>query len=149
MATATKTRAPAKATMPGTLDYLQHALEDLMHARELAQHDVQARIDSATERIRAAADDMRDKLGDETDELQKRLDHASAEARLEFGRAVIRAQRTPDALNELAPRDPPPQAGDARLNLRCGAATRGVAPLQCPGRARAPRGRRGAPPRAR
>jgi len=78
------------------------ALEDLNRAREHAQHDAQAGIDDATERIRAAADDMRRRLREEADELQTRLDRASEEARVELGRVAIRAQRTPDALGELA-----------------------------------------------
>jgi hypothetical protein len=109
MATATKTadrparaRVRAKAAEPGTLDFLQRALEDLNRAREHAQQDAQAGIDDATERIRAAVDDVRRRLRDEADELQTRLDHASEEVRVELGRAVIRAQRTPEALSELA-----------------------------------------------
>jgi hypothetical protein len=75
MATATK-KTPAKKirTAPpraaarkpvekSTLDYLQHALDDLKKAREKAQHDVRANIDSAIERIRKA-------LGDFTEELR-------------------------------------------------------------------------------
>ena len=109
MATATKTperptrtRARAKVAEPGTLDFLQKALEDLNMAREHAQKDAQAGIDDATERIRAAVDDVRRRLRDEAEELQARLDHASEEARLELGLAVIRAQRTPEALSTLA-----------------------------------------------
>jgi vacuolar-type H+-ATPase subunit E/Vma4 len=110
MATATRTppRAAkpaatrAKTPDPGTLDFLQRALEDLNRAREHAQQDAQAGIDDATERIRAAADDVRRRLREEADELQKRLDRASEEARVELGRVAIRAQRTPEALNELA-----------------------------------------------
>ena len=107
MATATKpkpahTRARAKVVEPGTLDFLQRALEDLNQAREHAQQDAQAGIDDATERIRAAVEDVRKRVREEADELQTRLDHASDEVRLELGRAVIRAQRTPEALSDLA-----------------------------------------------
>ena len=107
MATATKTQATptharAKAPEPGTLDFLQRALEDLNRAREHAQQDARAGIDDATERIRAAVEDVRKRVREESDELQTRLDHTSDEVRLELGRAVIRAQRTPEALTELA-----------------------------------------------
>ena len=109
MTTATKTQvkpahtsARAKVAEPGTLDFLQRALEDLNRAREHAQQDAQAGIDDATERIRAAVEDVRKRVKEEADELQTRLDHASDEVRLELGRAVIRAQRTPEALTELA-----------------------------------------------
>jgi signal transduction histidine kinase len=110
MATATKTRprpvkpaaAKTKPPEPGALDYLQRALEDLNRARVHAQKDAQDGIDDATERIRAAAEDLRKRLRDEADELQTRLDTASDEARIELGRVAIRAQRTPEALAELA-----------------------------------------------
>ena len=92
----------ARTPEPGTLDFLQRALEDLDLAREHAQHDAQAGIDDATERIRAAADDVRRRLREEADELQTRLDRASEDARVELGRVAIRAQRTPEALSELA-----------------------------------------------
>ena len=109
MATATKTeakptrtRAQAEVTEPGTLAFLQRALEDLNRAREHAQRDAQAGIDDAMERIRAAVEDLRKRIREESDELQTRLDHTSDEVRLELGRAVIRAQRNPEALTELA-----------------------------------------------
>ncbi len=110
MATATKTppRAAktaakrANAPEPGTLDFLQRALEDLNRAREHAQKDAQSGIDDATERIRAAADDVRKRLHEEADELQRRLEHASEEARVELGLVAIRAQRSPEALAVLA-----------------------------------------------
>ena len=109
MATATKTaerpvRTPArpKAAEPTTLDFLQQALEDLNRARELAQKEAQGGIDDAMERIRAAVDDVRRRVREEAEELQARLDHASGEARLELARGAIRAQRSPEALTELA-----------------------------------------------
>lgn len=97
-----RTRVRPKDAEPGTLDYLQRALEDLNRAREHAQRDTRSGIDDATERIRAAVEDVRKRVSEEADELQTWLDHASDEARLELGRAVIRAQRTPEALSELA-----------------------------------------------
>ena len=102
MATATRTATRRKAPEPGTLDFLQRALEDLNHAREHAQQDAQSGIDDATERIRAAADDVRKRLREEADELQRRLEHASEEARVELGLVAIRAQRSPEALSVLA-----------------------------------------------
>jgi hypothetical protein len=102
MATATATPTRRKAAEPGTLDYLQRALEDLNRARGHAQKDAQSGIDDATERIRAAADDVRKRLREEADELQTRLEHASDEARLELGLVAVRAQRSPEALSVLA-----------------------------------------------
>jgi hypothetical protein len=99
MATATATPTRRKAAEPGTLDYLQRALEDLNRARGHAQKDAQSGIDDATERIRAAADDVRKRLREEADELQPRLEHATAEARLELGLDAVSAQRSPEALS--------------------------------------------------
>jgi uncharacterized FlaG/YvyC family protein len=73
MATATK-KAPAKKagtahTRAGTrkpvekssLEYLQHAIDDLKKAREQAQHDVRSNIDSAIDRtaLTELADELR------------------------------------------------------------------------------------------
>ena len=46
--------------------------------------------------------DLGSRAHDEAHEWQERLEHASDEARLELGRAAIRAQGTPEALTELA-----------------------------------------------
>jgi hypothetical protein len=59
-----KPRAAKKAPELGTLDYLQHALEDLAQARRHAQQDARGFIDSAAERIRAASKDLRSHLPD-------------------------------------------------------------------------------------
>ena len=74
MATATKkpaakkvapTRKRAVTRKPvekSTLDYLQHALEDLKKAREQAQHEVRSGIDSAIDRIRKALSEMAEEV---------------------------------------------------------------------------------------
>ena len=97
MTAATK-RAPAPKS---ALEYLQQALEDLARAREQAQQDVRAGIDSAVERIRGARKNLGARAHDEAGDLQTRLEHASDDALKEFGRAAIRAQRTPEALTEM------------------------------------------------
>jgi acetyl-CoA carboxylase alpha subunit len=103
MATATKRVAPARRPAEkSTLDYLQRALDDLDHARGHAQQDARASIDNAVDRIRDAVKDIGSRAQDEAHEWQDRLEHVSAEARLELGRAAIRAQGTPEALTELA-----------------------------------------------
>jgi hypothetical protein len=102
MTVATK-KAPARkpADEPSALDYLQHALDDLAHAREHARQDVGAWIDSAAERIRDVRKELGARAHDEADEMQARLERASDEALTEFGRTAVRAQRTPEALTEL------------------------------------------------
>ena len=101
MTAATKKAPAPKPAEKSSQEYLQHALDDLAHAREQAQQDVKAGIDSAVERIRTVRKDLGARAHDEADELQTRLEHASDEALKEFGRAAVRAQRTPEALTEL------------------------------------------------
>jgi hypothetical protein len=101
MTVATK-KAPAhKPAEPSSLDYLQHALDDLVHARDHARQDARAWIDSAADRIREARKDMGARARDEAEGMQSRLEQASDEALREFGRAAVRAQRTPEALTEM------------------------------------------------
>src|SRR3954452_12080293 len=95
---------PAPARKPAeksSLDYLQHALDDLAHAREQAQQEARAGIDAAVQRIREVRKDLGSRAHDEADELQARLERAPGDALKEFGRAAIRAQRTPEALTEM------------------------------------------------
>jgi hypothetical protein len=101
MTAATKKAPAPKPAEKSTLEYLQDALDDLARARDQAQQDVRANIDSAVERIRGVRKDLGARAHDEADELQSRLEHASDDALKEFGRAAIRAQRTPDALAEM------------------------------------------------
>ena len=101
MTAATKKAPAPKPAKKSSLDYLQAALEDLARAREQAQQEARAGIDSAVERIRGVRKDLGARAHDEADELQTRLEHASDDALMEFGRAAIRAQRTPEALTEM------------------------------------------------
>jgi hypothetical protein len=98
---ATKKAPARKPAEMGSLDYLQHALDDLAHARDHARQDARAWIDSAAERIRDARTDLTERARDEADGVQSRLEQASDEALREFGRAAVRAQRTPEALTEM------------------------------------------------
>jgi hypothetical protein len=101
MTAATK-KAPAPVPVDtGSLDYLQHALDDLAGARGQAQQEARAGIDSAVERIRDVRKDLGSRAQGEADELLARLEHVSEEVRREFGRAAIRAQRTPEALAQM------------------------------------------------
>ena len=101
MTAATKKAPALKPAERSTLDYLQRALEDLARAREQAQQDARAGIDAAVERIRGVRKNLGARAHGEADEWQIRLEHASDDALMEFGRAAIRAQRTPEALTEM------------------------------------------------
>jgi hypothetical protein len=101
MTVATKKAPARKPAEMSSLDYLEHALDDLGHAREHARQDVGAWIDSAADRIREARKDLGARVHDEADGMQDRLERASDDALREFGRAAVRAQRTPEALTEM------------------------------------------------
>ena len=101
MTVATKKAPARKPAEPSSLDYLQQALEHLALARGQAQHEARAGIDAAAERIREVRKDLGARARDEAEEMQTRLEHASEDALREFGRAAVRAQRTPEALTEL------------------------------------------------
>lgn len=101
MTAATKKVPASVPADTGSLDYLQRALNDLAGAREQAQQEARGGIDSAVERIRDVRKDLGSRAQGEADELLARLEHVSEEVRQEFGRAAIRAQRTPEALTQM------------------------------------------------
>jgi hypothetical protein len=101
MTAATKKAPATRPDEKGSLDYLQHALDDLARARGQAQQEARAGIDSAVERIRDVRKDLGNRAQSETNDLQARLEHVSEDARRELGRAAIRAQRTPEALTQM------------------------------------------------
>ena len=101
MTAATKKAPARKPAETSSLDYLQQALEHLALARGQAQNEARAGIDAAAERIRQARNDLGARARDEAGEMQTRLEQASEDALREFGRAAVRAQRTPEALTEM------------------------------------------------
>jgi uncharacterized protein YicC (UPF0701 family) len=109
MATAT-TKAPARRAKKAagkradstTLEYLQKAIEDMDHAREHAGKDVRAALDGVMEHVRGLVGDMRKRAENEATDWQHTLEHTTEEMRRELARRAVRAQQTPDALDELA-----------------------------------------------
>lgn len=101
MTAATKKAPAQKPAEKSSLDYLQHALDDLAHARGQAQVEAREGIDSAVERIREVRNDLGARARDEVDGMQARLEHASDDALREFGRAAVLAQRSPEALTDM------------------------------------------------
>jgi hypothetical protein len=101
MTVATKKAPARKPAETSSLDYLQQALEHLALARAQAQHEARAGIDAAAERIREVRKELGARARDEAGDMQARLEHASEDALREFGRAAVRAQRTPEALTEM------------------------------------------------
>jgi hypothetical protein len=101
MTAATRNAPAPKPAEKSSLDYLQEVLDDLARAREQARQEARTGIDSAVERIRDVRTDLMLRAHNEADELQSRLEHASDEALREFGRAAIRAQRSPEGLTQM------------------------------------------------
>jgi len=120
MATATKTKkgtehkAAAKSgNGASTLEYLQHAIEDIDHARQHAVTEVRSALDAALDRLSSAAGDLRTRAEGEASELrqraddqtadwQKSLEGATEDMRRDLARRAVRAQQTPEALTELS-----------------------------------------------
>jgi vacuolar-type H+-ATPase subunit E/Vma4 len=105
MTTSTNKKSDAGATAssePAPLDYLRDALEDLDKAREKAGEEVRAGIDSARERVRDAREELTDRGEGQVKDWRKQLEDATDDALRELGRWGVRAQRSPEALDELA-----------------------------------------------
>lgn len=96
------TTATKKQNTASTLDHLQHAATELDKARGQAGHDVVHSIDTALGRIREAADDVRHRAQDQAGDWQEALEGARGDLRVELGRRGVRAQSSPEALEELA-----------------------------------------------
>jgi hypothetical protein len=110
MATATK-KAPARhpkgkpAAKRGdstTVEYLLKAIEDMNHAREHAGKDMRAGLDALMESVGEMVGDMRKRAEHEAADGQKTLEHTTEDMRRELARRAVRAQQTPDALDDLA-----------------------------------------------
>ena len=110
MATAkskTPARRPAKKSQrpadgATTFEYLQKAIEDLDHARAHAGKDVKSNLDMAIGRMKDVATDFRTRAEDEAGDWQKTIESTTEDMRRELARRAIRAQKSPDALSELA-----------------------------------------------
>ena len=100
---ATKTAPRARARKPATpLDHLQHALEDLDHARKDAGGEARDRIDTAVDCVRDAVRDFRGRGQDQVAEWEKLLERETDEVLIELGKLAVRMQRNPAALRELS-----------------------------------------------
>ena len=108
----TKAKAPAKrpakkkaahaADGATTLAYLQKAMEDIDQARVHAGKDMKSSLDTAMDRMKEMATDLRDRAEEEASDWQKTIENTTEDMRRELGRRAVRAQKSPDALTELA-----------------------------------------------
>ena len=85
-----------------TMEHLQQASAEIDKARQEATGGVRRSLDSALERLHQVRGELRQRAEDQTAEWQDALEHASEKVRREMGRRAIRAQRTPEALEELS-----------------------------------------------
>jgi hypothetical protein len=84
------------------MDHLQDALEELDKAREQATDEVSGKIDSARDRINEAREDMASRGHEQLTDWREQFENAADGALVELGRWAIRAQRKPEALDELS-----------------------------------------------
>jgi uncharacterized protein YicC (UPF0701 family) len=87
---------------PAPLEHLQHALDDLDHARKDAGLEARERIDAAVDCVRDAVRDVRGRSQDRMSEWEKVLERESDEVLVELGKLAVRMQRSPAALRQLS-----------------------------------------------
>ena len=85
-----------------TMEHLQQASVEIDEARQEATGGVRRSLDSALERLREVRSELPQRAEDQTAEWQDALERAPEKVRREMGRRAIRAQRTPEALEELS-----------------------------------------------
>ena len=95
------------------VDYLEHAVEDLKQAGQEGGEEVRSAIDSAINRTREALEDLssaaeeraekiRTRAEDRAAEWQRTLEDATEDTRRELCIRAVHAQRSRDALDEIA-----------------------------------------------
>jgi polyhydroxyalkanoate synthesis regulator phasin len=81
---------------------VQKAIDDLRAAGEKATGDVRSRIDDAVSRLRNVSGDASTKAQDQVSNWRETLDSATADVRKELAKLAVRAQTSPEALDEIA-----------------------------------------------
>jgi uncharacterized protein (UPF0147 family) len=86
----------------GVRDQVQKAIDDLRSAGEKATGDVRSSIDSAVSRLRDVSGDPVAKAQDQVSSWRETLDKATEDVRKELAKLAVKAQTTPEALDEIA-----------------------------------------------
>ncbi len=86
----------------GVRDQVQKAIDDLRAAGEKATGDVRSRIDSAVAQLRDVSGDASSKAQDQISGWRDTLDKATEDVRKELAKLAVRAQTSPEALDEIA-----------------------------------------------
>jgi uncharacterized protein YjbJ (UPF0337 family) len=85
----------------GVKDQVQKAIEDLRAAGEKATGDVRSRIDSAVSRLRDVSGEASSKAQDQVSNWRETLEKATDDVRKELAKLAVRAQTSPEALDEI------------------------------------------------
>lgn len=86
----------------GVMDNVQKAIDDLRAAGEKATGDVRSNIDSAVARLRDASGEATKTAQDQVSNWRSTLEDATEDVRKELAKLAVRAQNTPQALDDLA-----------------------------------------------
>ena len=86
----------------GVRDQVQKAIDDLRAAGEKATGDVRTRIDDAVSRLRDVSGEAGSKAQDQVSNWRDTLDNATQDVRKELAKLAVRAQSSPEALDEIA-----------------------------------------------
>jgi hypothetical protein len=86
----------------GVRDQVQKAIDDLRSAGEKATGDVRSSIDSAVSRLRDVSGGATGKAQDQISGWRETLDKATEDVRKELAKLAVKAQTTPEALDEIA-----------------------------------------------
>jgi gas vesicle protein len=86
----------------GIRDQIQKAIDDLRSAGEKATGDVRSNIDSAVDRLKNVSGSASSRAQDQVANWRDTLDKATEDVRKELAKLAVRAQSTPEALDEIA-----------------------------------------------
>jgi gas vesicle protein len=85
----------------GVRDQIQKAIDDLRSAGEKATGDVRSNIDSAVDRLKDVSGSATSRAQDQVSSWRDTLDKATEDVRKELAKLAVRAQSSPEALDEL------------------------------------------------
>jgi polyhydroxyalkanoate synthesis regulator phasin len=83
-------------------DQVQKAIDELRSAGEKATGDVRSSIDDAISRLRDVSGDASSKASDQVSNWRDTLDNATQDVRKELAKLAVRAQSSPEALDEIS-----------------------------------------------
>ena len=86
----------------GVRDQVQKAIDDLRAAGEKATGDVRSSIDSAVDRLKDVSGSASSRAQDQVSSWRDTLDNATQDVRKELAKLAVRAQSSPDALDEIS-----------------------------------------------